>query len=190
MPSCAEGGVLGAVAGIAGMWQVTEALKYVLGIGTSLQGRLLLIDTLHATQRDILIAADPQCDLCGPGASRRDVAEEVRDELAPLHDANGENVDPQAFFSTLESGVCLLDVREPHEAVLGIYPNSLHIPLSRLDDRLAELDLHATYLVACRLGQRSQLAMSRLRDAGVRRVLHLRGGLLAVAALEEEMMLF
>jgi len=66
----------------------------------------------------------------------------------------------------------------------------LHIPFSQFDERMNELDLHATYLVACRLGQRSRLAVARLRDAGVRRVLHLRGGLLAVAAIEETMFLF
>ena len=42
-PSCAEGGVLGVLPGIVGSLQANEALKLVLGIGDSLQGRLLLL---------------------------------------------------------------------------------------------------------------------------------------------------
>ena len=45
-PTCAEGGVLGALAGMVGAWQASEAFKLLLGIGESLVGRLLLIDTL------------------------------------------------------------------------------------------------------------------------------------------------
>lgn len=41
-PTCAEGGVLGALAGIVGSWQASEALKILLGVGEPLLGRLLL----------------------------------------------------------------------------------------------------------------------------------------------------
>ena len=41
VPTCAEGGVLGVLAGIVGTWQASEALKLLLGIGSPLAGRLL-----------------------------------------------------------------------------------------------------------------------------------------------------
>lgn len=41
---------------------------------------------------------------------------------------------------TGEGGVVLLDVREPAEYTQGHIPGAKHIPLSRLADRLGELD--------------------------------------------------
>ncbi|MEI6558090.1 MAG: molybdopterin-synthase adenylyltransferase MoeB [Rhodospirillaceae bacterium] len=65
VPSCAEGGVFGALAGAVGSFQAVEVLKEVLGIGDSLSGNLLLIDALSATFRKIRVPRDPHCRLCG-----------------------------------------------------------------------------------------------------------------------------
>ena len=48
IPSCAEGGILGAVAGSMGSLQSTEVLKELLGIGESLSGTLIIYDALSA----------------------------------------------------------------------------------------------------------------------------------------------
>ena len=64
-PSCAEGGVLGVLPGIVGSLQANEALKLVLGIGESLQGRLLLLDALGTTFDEVAVQRDPACPVCG-----------------------------------------------------------------------------------------------------------------------------
>ncbi len=64
-PSCAEGGVLGVLPGIVGSLQANEALKLVLGIGESLQGRLLLLDALGTTIDEVAVQRDPTCPVCG-----------------------------------------------------------------------------------------------------------------------------
>ena len=64
-PSCAEGGVLGVLPGIVGSLQANEALKLVLGIGDSLQGRLLLLDALGTTIDEVSVQRDPTCPVCG-----------------------------------------------------------------------------------------------------------------------------
>jgi sulfur-carrier protein adenylyltransferase/sulfurtransferase len=64
-PSCAEGGVLGVLPGIIGSLQASEALKLLLGIGESLQGRLLLFDALATTVDEVSIKRDPSCPVCG-----------------------------------------------------------------------------------------------------------------------------
>jgi len=46
VPTCEQAGILGAVTGIVGTLQANEVLKLVLGIGTPLIGRLLMVDTL------------------------------------------------------------------------------------------------------------------------------------------------
>ena len=179
VPTCAEGGVLGVLAGLVGTWQANEALKIVLGIGEPLVGRLLLVDALAARVREVAIERDPDCALCGTSPRIADVEPpETTEEPAGV-----EQIEPSALDAALGSAI-LLDVREPHEAALGVLEGALHIPASQLPSRLHELDSARRYVVACRVGAKSLWALQLLQDAGFERVAHLRGGLLAYAALD------
>ncbi len=84
----------------------------------------------------------------------------------------------------------VLDVREPHETLMGPPPRALHVPASELEARLHELDSATPYVVACRVGAKSRWAAQRLHDAGFRRLLHLRDGLLSYSARHAEFELF
>ncbi len=64
IPACAEAGILGAVAGIVGAWQALEVIREIVGFGTSLAGKLLLIDGLGARTRTIALPKDPSCPIC------------------------------------------------------------------------------------------------------------------------------
>lgn len=67
-PSCQEAGVLGVVPGVIGMLQATEAVKLALGLGDVLAGRLLVWDALDGNFRELRLARDPGCPVCGPHA--------------------------------------------------------------------------------------------------------------------------
>ncbi len=71
--SCADVGVLGALAGALGSLQAIEVVKELLGVGDSLSGALLLYDALGTTFRKVKIKADPACSLCGPQATIKDL---------------------------------------------------------------------------------------------------------------------
>jgi molybdopterin-synthase adenylyltransferase len=62
---CAENGVFAPLVGMIGSMQAAEALKCLLNIGETLQGRLLLLDALTAEWQTIQFARDPACDVCG-----------------------------------------------------------------------------------------------------------------------------
>jgi molybdopterin/thiamine biosynthesis adenylyltransferase len=64
-PTCAEAGILGAVAGIAGAWQAVEAIKVITGAGEPLSGRLLALDTLTGAVSVHAVSRDPRCPACG-----------------------------------------------------------------------------------------------------------------------------
>ena len=185
VPSCAEGGVLGVLAGLVGTWQANEALKLILGIGTPLVGRLLLLDALSARTREIAIDIDPHCALHGAARTIEDVVEMVPPARGP---ARVPELASSALDAFLEAhpGAVVLDVREPHERVLGAPEKSLAIPASVLEARLHELDSSLTYVVACRVGARSLWAAGRLHDAGLRHVFHLSDGLVAYAASADD----
>ncbi len=65
VPSCAEAGVLGAVAGVIGSLQAAEALKILSGADPSPAGRMLTFDGLAGTIRPLLIPRNPRCPVCG-----------------------------------------------------------------------------------------------------------------------------
>ncbi len=69
-PSCQEAGVLGVLPGVVGTLQANEALKVLLGIGTSLAGRLLIFDALKTRFRELKLRRDPACPTCGDGVDR------------------------------------------------------------------------------------------------------------------------
>ena len=187
VPSCSEGGVLGVLAGMVGSFQANEAIKLVLGIGTPLIGRLLLIDALDARVREVGIARDPACPLCGEAPSIVEVG------TIPERDAPPSSVpelELDALDDLLAEGALLLDVREPHERVLGEVPGAVPIPAAALEARMHELDSAKTYVVACRVGTKSRWAAARLKEAGFGRVYHLRDGLLALAARDAAFDLF
>lgn len=65
VPSCAQAGVLGALAGTLGALQATEVVKEILGIGRSLSGRLLMYDALAGSFDEMAIAKRADCPTCG-----------------------------------------------------------------------------------------------------------------------------
>ncbi len=64
-PSCQEAGVLGILPGTIGILQATEALKYLLGKGDLLNGRLLTYDSLKMKFRELRLRRDKTCPVCG-----------------------------------------------------------------------------------------------------------------------------
>lgn len=62
--SCSDNGVLAPVVGIIGAMQALEAIKILTGIGTSLCGRLLLMDGRDMQWRELRLARDPNCPAC------------------------------------------------------------------------------------------------------------------------------
>ena len=69
VPSCAEAGVLGVLPGIIGTMQAAEALKLVIGGGQPLLGRLAMLDAWGARLREIPVAKNLACPVCGENPS-------------------------------------------------------------------------------------------------------------------------
>jgi molybdopterin/thiamine biosynthesis adenylyltransferase len=83
VPSCSEGGVFGALAGVVGSLQAVEVLKEVLGIGETLAGHLMLYDALGADFRKIRIRREAACPLCGDAPTITDLSAHQRTEREP-----------------------------------------------------------------------------------------------------------
>lgn len=75
IPTCQEAGIIGAVAGIIGSIQSLEAIKEILEIGSSLDGRLLVINALSMEMTELKINKLHNCPLCGNSPSIVEVTE-------------------------------------------------------------------------------------------------------------------
>lgn len=69
--SCSETGVLGPLTGVIGSLQAVETVKVLTGLGTPLNGRLLVVDALTQTWRRLNLRRDPDCPVCGPTGNPR-----------------------------------------------------------------------------------------------------------------------
>lgn len=65
VPTCAEAGVLGSVAGVLGTIQATETLKYFLGVGELLTDKVLSLDARTMDFRKVNVGRDDRCPICG-----------------------------------------------------------------------------------------------------------------------------
>lgn len=65
VPTCKQAGVIGAMAGTIGTLQAMEAIKYLIGKGDLLTGKLLTYDALKMEFRKINLKKDCNCAVCG-----------------------------------------------------------------------------------------------------------------------------
>ncbi len=65
--TCSEAGVIAPLVGMIGSAQAMEAIKVISGVGTPLVGRLLILDAWHMAWREMKLARDPECPVCGNG---------------------------------------------------------------------------------------------------------------------------
>ena len=62
--TCAANGVLAPLVCVIGSMQALETIKLICGFGTSLAGRLLLLDARHSQWREMKLPKDPECPVC------------------------------------------------------------------------------------------------------------------------------
>ncbi len=181
VPSCAEGGVLGVLPGIIGSIQALETIKWIIGAGTSLLGRLLLFDALKLRFRELELRKDPACPLCGPNRTIRELIDyEAFCGIGSEPVYAGPEITAEELRQEMEekgSELVLVDVREPHEWEIAHIEGATLIPLNQLPERLAELDGHAEIVTHCHHGARSMKALEILKGAGFGKVRSLAGGI-------------
>jgi molybdopterin/thiamine biosynthesis adenylyltransferase/rhodanese-related sulfurtransferase len=156
--TCAVGGVLPTLCTTIGGLMATEVLKVLTGLGRPLIGRLLVVDALAPSVREIAYGpADP----IRPAKEDKRMTDQVDDRV-------DDQVDVQEVATLLEGDapLQLVDVREQWEADIASLPGSVLIPLGSLQSRLGELDPAVPVIAYCHHGVRSEDAAGLLREAG------------------------
>lgn len=172
---CAEGGVLGVLPGLMGSIQATEVLKFILGVGQSLAGRLLLYNALDMQFREFAIERNPQCKLCS-GYQVEAIVDSCQ-----INSVHSElEISPTELQQLMQQPkpLVLLDVREFFEYDI-CHLNAKLIPLGQLEARYQELDPEQAIVVYCKVGGRSLKAVNFLKSKGFFHVKNLKGGIIA-----------
>ena len=188
VPSCAEGGVLGVLPGMIGTIQAAEAIKLVLGAGSTLAGRLLLVNALDMQFHTMRLRRDPECPACGTRTIRELI--DYDEFCGAAGGAESDDADAVAEIEPAELARMLrerpppqlIDVREPGEWAVAHIDGARLVPLGQLSGSLSTLDGSREIVVMCRSGQRSAAAVRQLQAAGFRRVRNLAGGILRWSA--------
>jgi rhodanese-related sulfurtransferase len=92
-----------------------------------------------------------------------------------------QDIGPDEAVNLIDAGAFLLDVRENEEWLAGHAPQSTHVPMGEIQDRVSELPVDRTVVCVCRVGGRSG-AVAKALVAGGYDVRNLDGGMLAWAA--------
>ena len=186
VPNCAEGGVLGVLPGLLGVLQATEALKWLLGIGDSLAGRLLVVDALSMRFQEVRVARDDACAWCAVRTrtellddyaafcgERPTAAEPQRDEETP------REIAPAALATRLARGdnVVLVDVREDWELRIAAIDGARLVPMNQIPAARDSLLKDREIAVLCHHGSRSAMVCEYLRANGHARVMNVAGGI-------------
>ena len=178
-PNCAEAGVLGVLPGIVGSIQATEAIKAILRIGDSLNGKLLVIDALSMGFRTLGFSKD----------KTREVVTELKQENVESCSSDVDSpsemmlvISPAEFVKRRDSGwdVFLFDVRRSEEEEIAtLSGTALRIEHNQVPMRMAEIPLDRDIVVYCRTGVRSAAVARYLVSSGLAKgeVYNLRGGI-------------
>ena len=173
VPSCAEAGVIGVLAGIIGTMQANEVIKIITQTGEPLVNKVLLYNALTSKSTVFDIEKDAQ----NPLNKITSLADLQDDYFVKTCDYI-----PEITWGELQNwkqeskSFEVIDVRSIQEfSEFNI--GGKHIPLETLENNYSDLQKDKTYVLVCLSGVRSKKAIEILRNKGFEHLYNLKNGL-------------
>lgn len=183
-PTCSETCVTGTEQGLIVMIQTIEVIVQICGIGLSLIGKLMPVDTYNMVFQSVEIDKNPQCPICGnpPRIKKlQDYGEfcDVPHTGLPSTADTLPEITPHELSGMLKSSIPfrLVDVRHPIESLISKLPDAEIMSYKRLSKNMHRLDKDETIVIYCRTGVRSRRAQRMLLKVGFKHVKNLWGGI-------------
>ncbi|GGH13590.1 HesA/MoeB/ThiF family protein [Pedobacter zeae] len=161
--NCVEGGVIGILPGIIGLYMANEALKLICNIGENLSGKLMTIDALNNTVSVFKIAQERETFIAKPQKVMQ-TSEEIDKKTL------------NQWLSEAPDQIFLIDVREEYEHEEN-HIGGVNISLYELPSALSSIPPYKKVVCYCQTGQRSKMAVKVLKESYEGEVYSLTGGL-------------
>ena len=200
LQNCAEAGVFGVLPGVIGSIQATEVIKYIVGMESSLIGRLLLYDAESMTMQSLRFdALDTAPDITDLSTVQRLFDDPTycipRLQQVEKHEVSAETMMQSITVPELKSkqqggwNPFIIDVRSDQELEqvrLSIF--DLHVIHDVANTASDDIPQDRDVVVMCRSGMRSQMAIMLLHQSGIdsTRLFNLTGGIMAWAQIAPE----
>ncbi|WP_051584648.1 HesA/MoeB/ThiF family protein [Pedobacter jeongneungensis] len=146
--NCVEGGVIGILPGIIGLYMANEAIKLICGIGETLSGKLMTIDALNNMVLVFKIAQEKQLEIV-----KKEAIIETTKEI--------DKITLDQWLSKSSDEIFLIDVREDYEHEEGNI-GGVNISLYELTASLETIPKNKKLVCYCQTGQRSKMAVQLL----------------------------
>ena len=200
LQNCAEAGVFGVLPGVVGSLQATEVIKHVVGMGSSLVGRLLIYDAESMSMQTLQFG---ELD-SKPEINDLSLVQQLFDDLTYCtprsqqvqeDEDSGELMMQSMTVVELKSkqqqgwNPFLIDVRSDEELEqVRLNEFDLHVIHDVADSAANEVPQDRDVVVMCRSGMRSQLAIMLFNQSGIdsSRLYNLTGGIMAWAQIAPE----
>ncbi len=177
IPNCADAGVFGVLPGMIGCIQASEAIKFLLGIGTPLSGKLLVYDVLENTQKLLNFQSNSNEQVEEPNPFPEETMFN-RVDAADAIQKMGEGWSP-----------LFIDVRSELEWDQNRITGAQYLcPHTEVLSKVESLPKDQDILVTCGAGVRSEMAIMQLLSAGFdgSKLFNLEGGIMGWAQTKPE----
>jgi adenylyltransferase/sulfurtransferase len=200
LQNCAEAGVFGVLPGVIGSIQATEVIKYIVGMESSLIGRLLLYDAESMTMQSLRFdALDTAPDITDLSTVQRLFDDPTycipRLQQVEKHEVSAETMMQSITVPELKSkqqggwNPFIIDVRSDQELEqVRLSTFNLHVIHDVANTASDDIPHDRDVVVICRSGMRSQMAIMLLHQSGIdsTRLFNLTGGIMAWAQIAPE----
>ncbi|MEO0897091.1 MAG: molybdopterin-synthase adenylyltransferase MoeB [Bacteroidota bacterium] len=185
VPSCAEGGVLGVVAGVMGSLQALEVLKVITGMGQPLVGKVLIWDGLQMISRKISFSPLANNPISGKQPTQKKLIDYVQFCAGPQPTSSKKTevkeIEVKDMMKWKEESVDfqLIDVRKKGEYEM-VNIEGEWMEDSKIDSLVKNISRDKAVIVHCKSGSRSRKVIQKLEiKYGFTNLYNLKGGILA-----------
>ena len=159
-PTCDNSGILATHVGIVGVWQAHEIIKHCLSLTHCDETKLLSMNLLNNKIKSYSIDKNVDCICHHTNFDFKDISRPIFQKIS--HDRFIDHQKVNALLA--KENALLIDLRESTECLPTSQPNAVNIPLSGIEEKMAQLKLYDYLILSCPSTSRSQYAYHLLAE--------------------------
>jgi adenylyltransferase/sulfurtransferase len=184
-PNCSQSGVIGILPGIVGSLQASEVIKMITGSGRTLNGKVLLVDTLRSSFYSFVLKRNENAIKQAMLLKENIIHFDYNDFCQSTLSGKTKQISSQELNKKLISrdNIQLIDIRE--NGCLDCIEGSFNIPMWGIDKNINNIRKDIPVVIYCDFGINSLITTNFLMGLGFDNVYNLAGGIEAWKNLKE-----